>query len=270
MWCGRFSSPQLEHSFGFAAVSESWERRLLRRDLDTLFCWTAISGAFVFGALVRRSAAAGRVSFQLPYGRVVRLGKCRSVVQRYFTGEPQNTAQLYQCKPDFAKLRLGQPPLAVSIVFQLLFERGQSGKGAGLFVGHGRFARLGHASCGRLAVFFARVLRDRQRQRFLHNNSRIDPSAQRLNAVILGYFGLRRVDVYVIAYKCPHDVNVDARDHRLQRSDAGLGNGSAKAPFELPVAVAHGLQAALEREFAQPAEVERLYQRGHRGGIGAQ
>jgi len=47
MWCGRFSSPQLEHSFGFAATSESWARRLLRRDLETLFCWTAMSGAFV-------------------------------------------------------------------------------------------------------------------------------------------------------------------------------------------------------------------------------
>ena len=68
MWCGRFSSPQLEHSFGFAAVSESCERRLLRRDLDTLFCWTAMSGAFVFGAVLRTSGGHGRVSDQLPQG----------------------------------------------------------------------------------------------------------------------------------------------------------------------------------------------------------
>ncbi len=59
MWCGRFSSPQLVHSFGFAAESESWERRLLRRDLDTLFCWTAMSGAFVFGAMMLRIGCNG-------------------------------------------------------------------------------------------------------------------------------------------------------------------------------------------------------------------
>jgi hypothetical protein len=51
MWWGRFSSPQLEHSFGFAAESESCARRLLRRDLETLFCWTAMSGAFVGSGL---------------------------------------------------------------------------------------------------------------------------------------------------------------------------------------------------------------------------
>ena len=81
MWCGRFSSPQLEHSLGFAAESESWARRLLRRDLDTLFCWTAMSGAFVSEGLKTPLKKEARPCFDLiPRGRDVALGrKARNV-----------------------------------------------------------------------------------------------------------------------------------------------------------------------------------------------
>lgn len=79
MWCGRLSSPQLVHSFGFAAVSESCARRLLRRDFETLFCWTAMTGAFVIRGVL--ASVPNPVFLCTRYGRVAALGKAARDVQ---------------------------------------------------------------------------------------------------------------------------------------------------------------------------------------------
>lgn len=86
MWCGRFSSPQLGHSFGLAGVKLSWARRLLRRDFDTLFCCTAIevglwfgSAAIIRGCEVFRGPGSGVYVIQVRVEQ--RLGKAPRHVQ---------------------------------------------------------------------------------------------------------------------------------------------------------------------------------------------
>ena len=42
MWCGLFISPQFLHSLYALAGKASWDRRILRRDLEVFFLGTAI------------------------------------------------------------------------------------------------------------------------------------------------------------------------------------------------------------------------------------
>ena len=80
---GRFSSPQLGHSLGFAPSSASWARRILRFERVTRFWGTAMSQPQVWGGRPPRTGAVSRLNkitvhnIRLPIiGRPVGSGPC--------------------------------------------------------------------------------------------------------------------------------------------------------------------------------------------------